>query len=630
MIADHCTFKFLSSPISNIARHGFRSMAAAIAVAAIAAPLTVAVPPMDVWAQTQTGPARAEPRPDATPRDTQAPPASPGTSSTTPSKGLGSVVGQPAPSATTETGPKDGAGPVTTPSATTDADMTAPADKRAISPPSTVVIEDPALTALRLITVLGKLPKGADVRLLREEMLPLPALGATTERSGGLDPAEIARLSSGPRPGLPADPNFENPAAPPRTGAVAGLPGNEPGATASPPSDGSNVAASAAVSPTGPQRTDGTRAPTGQVLSSGDQRPREVIVVFAETSRPAAPDEVAATAKIDRESTFETALSGRRIARYRVPDDRNLAQILDLLGKDRRIVSAQPNYIYKPLQGAAGTSAAGAQYAAQKLRLAEAHRLARGRNVKIALIDTGVDTGHPELAGVKIELFDATGTGRIRADAHGTAMLGILAARKQLVGMAPDASILAARAVAPDGEGTTESVLKALAWSFSNGARIINLSLSGPKDPLLQEEIATAITRGAIIVAAAGNGGDAATAVFPAAYDGVIAVTAVDANDRVYAQANRGSYIALAAPGVDIPTLALNRTYQDATGTSYAAAHVSGVIALLLEKKPELKSAEVRDLLMRTARKPAIASGQSTKDTGSGIVDPVRALESLR
>lgn len=625
MIADHCTFIY--SPISIFARVGFRSMAAAaIAAAAIAAPLAGVMPATHAWAQAQTGPAPS----GSTARDAQAPPTVPvpGGPSTTPSSGPGAATGQPG----SET-PKDGAAPATPTPAATDADMTAPADKRAdsASPPSVVVIENPSLTALRLMIVLGKLPKGADVRMVRDEMLPLPG-GVTTERSGGLDPADMARLSSGPRPGLPADPSFENPSSPPGGSTVAGIPGgNEPGAPASGPrADGSNVPTAAAVGPMGTQRTDGTRAPTGQVLSTGDQRPREVIVVFAETSKPAAPDEVAATAKLDRESTFETALSGRRIARYRIPDDRNLAQILDLLGKDTRILAAQPNYVYKALQGAAGTAVPGVQYSAQKLRLAEAHRLARGRNVKIAVIDTGVDIGHPELSGLKIELFDATGTGRVRADAHGTAILGILAARKQLVGMAPDASILVARAIAPDGEGTTESVLKALAWSFGNGARIINMSISGPRDPLLQQEIATAITRGSIIVAAAGNGGDRAPPAFPAAYDGVIAVTAVDASDKVYAQANRGSYITLAAPGVDIATLAPNRTYADASGTSYAAAHVSGVIALLLEKKPELKSADVRELLMRTSRKPSIASGQSTKDTGSGIVDPVRALEGVR
>src|SRR5690606_8361831 len=110
--------------------------------------------------------------------------------------------------------------------------------------------------------------------------------------------------------------------------------------------------------------------------------------------------------------------------------------------------------------------------------LEDAHRLARGRNVKIALIDTGVDAGHPEIAGLRVETFDATGSGRVRADLHGTAILGIIGGRKQLIGVAPEARILAARAIAPDGEGTTESVLKALAWGFSNGARIFNVSIA--------------------------------------------------------------------------------------------------------------------------------------------------------
>ena len=98
-------------------------------------------------------------------------------------------------------------------------------------------------------------------------MLPLPGSGATSERSGGLDAADLARLSSGPRPGLPADPSFENPALPPSGSPVVGLPaGNEPGGAAIGPRDGSNVATAAAVSPTGSQRTDGT--PEAKMLAS--------------------------------------------------------------------------------------------------------------------------------------------------------------------------------------------------------------------------------------------------------------------------------------------------------------------------------------------------------------------------
>lgn len=631
MLADLC--KSIPSSTTRRASGCGRSLAAlAIAAAAIGATLHLSIGSApSAWAQSQTDPAPA--RPAA--KDGQPSPSAtmPGASAATPAGGTDAGSGQPG----TTTGPearKDGAAPASTGPAATGAAPTTPIDTTAAGAPpaaAPTMIEDPSLTALRLMIVLGGLPKGADIRIVRDEMLPLPGAGATSERSGGLDPADIARLSSAPRPGLPPDPSIENPTARGDDGRAASAApgGNEPGAIG-PRTDGSNTPTGAAVGPPSTQRTDGTRAPTGQVLSAGDQRPREVLVVFAETAKVSAPDDVAATVKLDREANFESALSGRRIVRYRIADDRSLPQVLDLLGKDARILSAQPNYVYKPLQGAGGKAAPAAQYSTRTLRLTDAHRLARGRNVKIAVIDTGVDTAHPELAGLKIETFDATGSGRVRAEAHGTAMLGILAARKQLVGTAPDATLLVARAIAPEGEGTTESVIKALAWSFGNGARIVNLSLSGPKDPLLQQEIATAIARGATVVAAAGNGGEAAPPAFPAAYEGVIAVTAVDANDKVYADANRGGYIALAAPGVDVPALAPNRSYTSASGTSYAAAHVSGVIALLLERKPELKASEIRDLLGRTARKPSVPGGQGAKDTGSGVIDPVRALESLR
>jgi subtilisin family serine protease len=633
MIADHCrnfSFRLASSALDK----GKCLAAAALLTTALVSPLafevSVAIAQSQPAVKTPARDAQVTPsapppaRSGTRPQDEAAPPA-------TPSAGSSGASGQPTPSTGSEP-VKESASPGDAPAAGSAAnDPAADLDKITTNAGAVLAtIENPTLTALRLMIVLGHLPKAIDIRVARSEILPVPGPVVTSERAGGLDPADIARLSSDARPGLPSNPELDDPTKSRVPGTIAAAPGpapNIPGAAA-PGIPGPNITSGLETPPAGTQRTDGSRAPTGQVLAHGEQRPREVLVVFSETAKPSAPEDVATALKIDRESAFETVVSGRRIARYRIADDRSLPQVLDLLGKDARIVSAQPNYIYKPLQGAAGKAAPGAQYSVRMLRLADAHRLARGRNVKIALIDTGVDTAHPELAGLRIETFDATGTGRVRADMHGTAMLGIFAGRKQLGGVAPDAHLLVARAVGPEGEATTESILKALAWSFGNGAQVINISVGGPRDPLLEEEIAAAVTRGAIIVAAAGNGGENALAVYPAAYKTVIAVTAVDAADKVYVQANRGNYVAIAAPGVDIATAAPGRAYGSASGTSYAAAHVSGVIALLLEKKPGLKEADVRDVLTRTARKSP--GGQSTKDIGAGIVDPVRALESLR
>src|SRR5262249_33389356 len=151
--------------------------------------------------------------------------------------------------------------------------------------------------------------------------------------------------------------------------------------------------------------------------------------------------------------------------------------------------------------------------------------------------------------------------------------------------------ILAVRAFRTSGrnaspETTTQILMTAVNWAVNNGAKILNMSFIGAHDLALQQLLNAATQRGILIVAAAGNGGPTAPPVYPAAYPGVIAVTAVDEFDRRYEYANRGSYIAVAAPGVDILTPVEQGGYAYVSGTSFAAAYVSGIAALLLERDP--------------------------------------------
>ena len=148
---------------------------------------------------------------------------------------------------------------------------------------------------------------------------------------------------------------------------------------------------------------------------------------------------------------------------------------------------------------------------------------------------------------------------------------------------------------------TSAAILRGLDWAVSRQARVINMSLAGPDDPLLRQAVMAAHRKRAIIVAAAGNGGTDAPSAYPAAYGQVIAVTAIDAADRVYASANRGDYIAIAAPGVDVLAPAPGRAHLLQTGTSFAAAHVSGIIALMIGNAPELAADAVLGALGKTA-----------------------------
>jgi subtilisin family serine protease len=145
-------------------------------------------------------------------------------------------------------------------------------------------------------------------------------------------------------------------------------------------------------------------------------------------------------------------------------------------------------------------------------------------------------------------------------------------------------------------------VLRALDYAAAHNAQVINMSFAGPKDALVERGIAASAVKGLVMVAAAGNAGPKSAPLYPAANVNVIAVSATDAQDKLFSASNRGGHIALAAPGVDILLPAPDGKYQMTTGTSFSAAFISGLAALLLERNPALKPEEVRATLMKTAR----------------------------
>ena len=146
-------------------------------------------------------------------------------------------------------------------------------------------------------------------------------------------------------------------------------------------------------------------------------------------------------------------------------------------------------------------------------------------------------------------------------------------------------------------------ILKGLDYAVEHGAQIVNMSFAGPKDPMIERGIAaTAAARDILLVAAAGNAGAKSPPLYPAANPNVIAVSGTDAQDKLFAASNRGNYIAIAAPGADIFLPAPDEKYQITSGTSFSAAYVSGIAALILERNPALKPNDVRAILTKTAR----------------------------
>jgi hypothetical protein len=375
----------------------------------------------------------------------------------------------------------------------------------------------------------------------------------------------------------------------------------------------------------------GERGFTG-VPPTGESRflTNEMVFHVPPNVSPQAVDTVARRLGLSTIASQSFNLSGGTLFRFRITDGRPVSDVIRAL-ESENIGVAQPNYVYRLQQDAslAATSARGdpSQYVVDKLRLVDVHRIAIGSDVLVAVIDSEIDAKHPELAGAVVDEFDPIGN-HDKPHVHGTGMAGAIAAHRRLMGIAPGVRLLAIHAFSSGGsdsaQATSAHILAGIDWAISKGARIINMSFAGPDDPMLALAMQKAHDKGVVLIAAAGNMGPKSPPLYPAADPNVIAVTATDAKDQLLAQANQGSYVAVAAPGVDILEPAPNGGYQVTTGTSVAAAHVSGIVALLLDHDPTLDAAAIREILTSSAKHHA-TEGRDDQ-FGWGVVDPYRAL----
>jgi hypothetical protein len=263
------------------------------------------------------------------------------------------------------------------------------------------------------------------------------------------------------------------------------------------------------------------------------------------------------------------------------PPGRSTAQLADRISHDPAVAWSQAMNTY----AGQGASPQGrlflAQPAATEWRLALLHTVSTGRNVRVAVVDSMVDRAHPDLTGqVAVAENFAAGHGEA-PEQHGTAVAGVIAARGVgIAGVAPGARLMALRACWQQPAGQTVcdslSLAKALSYAVDHGAQVVNLSLAGPPDILLGKLIDIAHARRIVTVAAfdpALPGGG-----FPASHAGVVAVA-----DEAAGRAPAGVY---AAPGHDVPTTMADGQWGLVNGSSFAAAHVSGLAALLLQRRP--------------------------------------------
>jgi subtilisin family serine protease len=267
-----------------------------------------------------------------------------------------------------------------------------------------------------------------------------------------------------------------------------------------------------------------------------------------------------------------------------VPEGRSTETAAQELSTDSKVAWAEPVELYH----AEGTPAShndplyAAQPAAHAWDLADLHRIATGKGVRVAVIDSGIQANHPDLAGQLIVNRNFVAGQAEKPEDHGTGVAGVIAAKSDnrigIAGVAPGARLLGLRACWQRGENTLcdgLSLAKAFYFAVQENADVINLSLSGPDSRLLRVLVQTAIDRGSIVVTAY----DAATphGGFPASVPGVIAVA-----DRAFAASSGEVYT---APGHDVPTTQPGGRWFLVNGSSFSAAHVSGLAALVRQRR---------------------------------------------
>jgi subtilisin family serine protease len=306
---------------------------------------------------------------------------------------------------------------------------------------------------------------------------------------------------------------------------------------------------------------------------------------------------------LTRVSEWPIEQLGMHCVLFRIPAGTTREAMLERLRADARVRIAQPLNEFESATEASpkfDDPYARLQSNVLALDVAEAHAISRGTGVRVAVIDTGIDIRHPDLAG-RTQLtrnYVDTDTESFRTDRHGTQVAGLIAAAANngigIVGVAPDVRLLALKAcwqasATSSGRCNSFTIAQAIADALTARAQVINLSLVGPSDPLLEALVAKAVSAGIIVVGAVSS--DVRFA-FPAKLPGVLAVAEAEAGSE---DAN-----VLRAPARDIVTLVPNGHYDFASGSSLATAQISGVVALLLARNQKLGQARLRQLLSQS------------------------------
>ncbi|WP_189335326.1 S8 family peptidase [Actinoplanes ianthinogenes] len=321
------------------------------------------------------------------------------------------------------------------------------------------------------------------------------------------------------------------------------------------------------------------------------------------------------------------------------PDGRPVITVHQVSGP--HTLGLEVDGIVRALEAPTGTDTyRSRQWDLTRMNVPTAWQRSTGTGVTVAVIDTGVDASHPDLAGQVLTGYDATTDqdgGTTDPQGHGTHVAGTVAALAGngigVAGVAPDVKILPVRVLDAKGVGYDSDTAQGIVWAADHGADVINMSLGGTdRSSAVSSAVAYARSKGVVVVAAAGNERQKGSPTsYPGADPGVIAVAATDSADQVASYSNAGDYVDVAAPGSSIistyPTGLAAAGYATMNGTSMASPHVAAVAALLLAAKPGLTPDEVESALEGSA--VDLGAAGKDNDFGYGRVDAAAALDKV-
>ncbi|MEO9341165.1 S8 family serine peptidase [Mesorhizobium sp. SB112] len=349
------------------------------------------------------------------------------------------------------------------------------------------------------------------------------------------------------------------------------------------------------------------RAPARRAVAVPDRAPNEIVATGLDDN---AITELTQDGFVI-DDRIEIALIGGEMVRLTVPPGMTLDAARAAVSTIRASATVDFNHFYQP-QAAEKSTCMREDCALLRHMVGwpngDAGHIACLKPQRIGLIDTAINAEHAVLANARLEVLDlGEGIDAPSGEQHGTAVAALLvgAPDSRVPGLLPGTELVAVDAFQRFRKSTdianVYDLVRALDLLIGRDIKVVNLSLTGPENQVLERAVRAAVSRGTILIAAAGNDGPNAKPVYPAAYQDVIAVTAVDKARNPYRRAVQGDHIDIAAPGVGVWTAASISGARQKSGTSFAAPFVTAAVSILLAARPGLSLAEVEAELMKSA-----------------------------